>query len=183
MGQLLFIGKPPQKLEEKRAKKSSEHLEDGTPEKLKKHKDKRSANLERAAVVENESEEKKKRDSPKAKKKDTERQGLDKTRKRKGHEQGESDEDGYALVPAKQKRERDRESFVGDVIVKLEREENDKGENDVFEDDNGFDLARVKREPRETPKKAKKQKKNKADKLVKKYSDRTSDSLSYDGFI
>ena len=161
-------------MEEKRVKKSSEHLEDGTPGVRKKHKDKRSSNLERTAVVENELEEKKKRDSPKTKKKDKERQeidlsrvktepGLDKTRKRKGDEKGESDDDGCGLLPAKQKREKNRESFVGDVIVKRERDESDKGEGD-----NDFDLALVKREPGETPKKAKKRKKHKADEHVKK---------------
>lgn len=170
----MLLGKPPQKLEEKRVKKSSEHLEDGTPGVRKKHKDKRSSNLERTAVVENELEEKKKRDSPKTKKKDKERQeidlsrvktepGLDKTRKRKGDEKGESDDDGCGLLPAKQKREKNRESFVGDVIVKRERDESDKGEGD-----NDFDLALVKREPGETPKKAKKRKKHKADEHVKK---------------
>ena len=179
MGNCLLLGKPPQKLEEKRVKKSSEHLEDGTPGVRKKHKDKRSSNLERTAVVENELEEKQKRDSPKTKKKDKERQeidlsrvktepGLDKTRKRKGDEKGESDDDGCGLVPAKQKRRKNRESSVGDVMVKRERDENDKGENDVFEGDNDFDLARVKRERGETPKKAKKQKQSKADKHVKK---------------
>ena len=170
----MLLGKPPQKLEEKRVKKSSEYLEDGTLGVRKKHKDKRSSNLDRTAVVENELEEKKKRDSPKTKKKDKERQeidlsrvktepGLDKTRKRKGDEEGESNDDGCGLVPAKQKREKNRESVVGDVVVKRERGESDKGENDVFEGDNDFDLARVKREPGETPKKAKKRKKHKAD--------------------
>ena len=179
MGNCLLIGKPRQKLEEKRVKKSSEHLEDGTPGVRKKHKDKRSSNLERTAAVENELEEKKKRDSPKTKKKDKERQEidlsrvktepvLDKTRKRKEDEKGESDDDGCGLVPAKQKREKNRESFVGDVMVKRERDESDKGENDVFEGDNDFDLARVKREPGEIPKKAKKRKKHKADEHVKK---------------
>ena len=165
----MLLGKPPQKLEEKRVKTSSEHLEDGTPGVRKKHKDKISSNLERTAVVENELEEKKKRDSPKTKKKDKERQGidlsrvktepgLDKTRKRKGDENGGSDDDGRGLVPVKQKREKNRESVVGDVMVKRERDESDKGEGD-----NDFDLARVKREPEETPKKAKKRKKHKAD--------------------
>lgn len=89
--------------------------------------------------------------------------GQDKTRKRKGDEKGESDDDGCGLLPAKQKREKNRESFVGDVMVKRERDESDKGEGD-----NDFDLARVKREPGETPKKAKKRKKHKADEHVKK---------------
>ena len=170
MGNCLLLGKPPQKLEGKIVKKSSEHLEGGTPGVRKKHKDKRSSNLERTAVVENELEEKRKRDSPKTKKKDKQRQeidlsrvktepGLDKTRKRKGDEKGESDDDGCGLVPAKQKREKNRESFVGDVMVKRERDQSD----DVFEGDNDFDLARVKPEPGETPKKAKKRKKHKAD--------------------
>lgn len=184
-----FGHREPQKLKEKKTKEPKERTKETAGEGRKKNKEQKTANSEGFSLVEREEKEKSKRDSPKKKKKDKERHEFDlsrvksepelngtrndnqnsqSVRKRKGNDTDkfEDGERENGLTPTKQRKKENKTKNVDTVMVKQEGDSDDAGRRFVSEVGGGFDLARVKSEPRETPKKAKKHKKHKGDKLT-----------------